>query len=91
MNQISQIAFTPDGVVITYLDLATDVRNEGRLLAHHVLHIDASSGRDYLDEVENLQEAAKALLADALEDFHNTEPWGQPALPGMANDDDEED
>lgn len=78
MKIINTIQFLDDGaVVLTYLDPATDVRNRELLLASHQLCIrPGRGGRDYLDEIEDVRDAARRLLDDALEDWATTTDVG---------------
>jgi hypothetical protein len=78
-TQIRSI-YLADGLVeIVYIDLPADVRANGTLAQSHTLSIDTDNG-DYTAEREALEEAALAMLRDALEDF-NAPPAVLP-MPG---------
>lgn len=76
MNQVSAVQFVEDGsVLVTYMDPGTDVRNRGLVIKTHQVHVKpGEGGKDYLDEIEDVRDAVKRLLRDALEDFDNTDP-----------------
>lgn len=84
MRQISTVSFLEDGsVVIVYMDPSQDVRNRGLVIQSHQVHIARGQGtKDYADEIDDVDDALKRLLDDALEDWHNTEAVG----PATAND-----
>jgi hypothetical protein len=70
VSQVIRSIFFGDGLVeIVYMDLPADVRANGTLAQSHTLSIDTEHG-DYDTEREAVEEAALALLRDALEDFH---------------------
>ena len=81
---IGSVSFGEDGsVLITYMTMPTDVRNRGLLIGSHQIQISpGEAGKDYGDEIEDVRDAAGRLLADALEDFGNTEPFE----PGSTDD-----
>lgn len=68
---IRGISIQPDGVMIEYLDVATDIRTNGLTLNHTCF---IPFGDDYDDELEEVVEAAQRALSDALDDFDNLEP-----------------
>jgi hypothetical protein len=70
---ISTITFMEDGVLVVYMDPEVDVRNEGKLILTHQLHVSGETSSDYGDEIEDLRDAARRLLSDALEDFDTTQ------------------
>lgn len=83
MRAVDSVSFTPDGgVVISFLDPATDVRNRGLLTMGHQLVIQpGEGGRDYGDEVEDLRDAVRRLLDDAMNDWATTTDVGVPMTP----------
>lgn len=72
--QISTIAFERDGLVVTYLDTATDVRVNGKVILSHqaMLSLDHP---DYGEDAQLLHRQAVRLLQNALEDFANSAPY----------------
>lgn len=72
---IASISFSEEGAVaITWMDVSTDVRNGGLLVASHQLLVNpGDGGKDYGDEIDAVRDAALGLLDDALEDFATTE------------------
>lgn len=74
MRVVSTVTFMEDGsVVIVYLDPSSDVRNRGLLVQSHQLHIGrGDDAKDYGEEIDDLNDAIKRLLDDALDDFVNT-------------------
>lgn len=85
-RQVSSVTFLEDGsVVIVYMDPSSDVRNRGLVIQSHQIHIARGEGtKDYGDEIDDVDDAVKRLLDDALEDFLNTEAVG-PGKPDDAN------
>jgi hypothetical protein len=84
---ITNIAIEPDGVNLTYLTLPDDLRENG-LAAQHQISI--PTAQDYGEEIDNVKEAALALLEDALEDFTHIPVYEAPQADDP-DDDDEED
>lgn len=81
--RINTIAFEPEGLVVTYLDVATDVRVEGKVILNHQAMI-SGAHPDYADDIEALHHQAKRLLQNALEDFAESAPFS----PDDVDDDD---
>lgn len=71
---IQQVAFTEGGLVVQYAELPTDVRARGRLVMGHQLSISAAHP-DYREDIEALYRKTQRLLANALEDFEEAEPY----------------
>lgn len=73
---IASVSFQmDDSVIITYMDAVQDERNGGLLVANHQIQVHpGEGGRDYGDEIEDVRDAVKRLLADALNDFVATPP-----------------
>lgn len=65
---VSSVVFSEDGVELAFMAMPGDVRNEGLLLSSRVLAV-ARSHPSYTDEIEELESAARALVADVLEDW----------------------
>lgn len=78
MMVVQSLSFLEDGsVAVTYMDSTTDVRNRELLVMHHQLLIrPGTQGKDYLDEIEDVRDAVKRLLDDALEDWQTTTDVG---------------
>lgn len=76
MIAISTVTFIEDGsVLVTYMDPTTDVRNRGLVIkTHQVRVLPGQGGKDYEDEIEDIRDAVKRLLKEALEDFDHTDP-----------------
>lgn len=86
---VSVVAFLPDGgVEVQWMDVATDVRNQGLLIANHSLRIRSGTSQDYLADIETLQSMCVALLTDALEDFDSTEAVDLNVDPDEDDEDD---
>lgn len=80
---IEGIDISPDGVSISYLRLPLDIRKNGLAWRHQVF---VPAGSDYDDELEALNDAALALLADVLDD----EDRAEPIEPQEEEDDDDD-
>lgn len=74
--EVSTIQFAEDGsVLVTFMDTVEDIRNRGLVVQTHQVHVfPGKGGRDYGDEIEDIREAAKRLVKDAMDDFNHTEP-----------------
>jgi hypothetical protein len=83
-TEIFSIQLDVDNVVIAYMNVPNDVRVEGMVGLQHQIRIDLAHP-DYADDADLLRRHAQRMLANALDDFHNSEPWMPPA------DDDEDD
>lgn len=86
---IAGVSFLEDGsVIVTYMDAVQDQRNRGLLVANHQIQIHpGDDGRDYADEIEDVRDAVKRLLSDALQDFVNTLPASEEADNERPHDD----
>lgn len=84
-RQIHSISFSPDGVAIAYMDVPTDIRVNGAVVAQHQVQISASHP-GYRTDILDLIEVARGLLSSALEDFDTTQPF----LPEAEDDEDDE-
>lgn len=71
MNQLMGIDFGPEGLGLGYTRVPADIRKNGLAWQHQVF---VPHGSDYDDEIEALVEAARALLADVLDDEDRAEP-----------------
>lgn len=83
-RQIHSISFSPDGVAVAYMDVPTDVRAGGHVIAQHQVQISAAHP-DYRMDILELIESARALLSNALEDFDASTPF----VPEEIDEDDE--
>lgn len=81
--EIFALNFDPEAVVVSYMDVPTDVRVEGKVALQHQARLDISHP-DYREDAETLRRLAQRMLGNALDDFHNSEPWDP-------EDDDEDD
>lgn len=88
MRTVASVQFVEDGsMVVVYMDAARDVRNRELLVMSHQLHImpGRPGGHDYEDEIEDVRDAVKKLLNDALEDFeapvHPSDPSYRDPAP----------
>lgn len=79
MRLIATVALEPDALVLTYMTLPADLRENG-LAAQHQLTI--PKGSDYDDEIEAVTDAVHALLADALDDFSKVPEYVPPEEEG---------
>lgn len=70
---VGSIAFSEEGPVLVSWMEPTDVRNGGLLMMTKSMEIHpGEDGKDYGEEIEDVKDAIKRLLADALEDFEAT-------------------
>lgn len=83
--QINAIAFEPGGVVISYIEIPTDVRVKGAVVMQHQVSLSADHP-DYAEDISSLHARAVKALKNALEDFHSSEPY----TPGEDDDEDDE-
>lgn len=61
-----------EAILINYMIPAKDVRNRELLMMSHQLCVNrGDGGRDYGDEIDAVEDAALALLRDALEDWES--------------------
>lgn len=74
---VSNIGFSDDGVELTFMEVPGDVRNDGRLVRtrNYAVRWDHPS---YADELEELRDKARTLVADIDEDWPAAPVW-QPA------------
>lgn len=82
--EVQSITFMEDGVVVQYIDTATDVRVKGQVVRQTQLSLSAKHP-DYRDDIEGLHVKAVRMLKNALEDFEESDP----VLPSDAPDVDE--
>lgn len=68
---IRSIALTPESLLVEYVEVKADLRENG-LALNHVLHIPRDE--EYVEGIELLEAAAGAVLQDALDDFHLLPP-----------------
>jgi len=90
MRAVRSVEFLEDGsVLIVYMDPTTDVRNRNLLVHSHQLHVArGDTMKDYGDEIDDVTDAVKRLLDDALEDWNNTAPTATSSST-TSNDDNE--
>jgi hypothetical protein len=84
-TQIFSVMFDPDSVVMAYMNVPNDVRVQGMVGLQHQIRIDLAHP-DYAEDAAALQHAARSMLRNVLEDFHNSEPFD----PDLEDDDDDE-
>lgn len=82
--RIFSVSFDEAGIIVGYMDTATDVRVEGAVVLQHQARLDAGHP-DYGDDIALLQRMAEKTLKNALEDFATSDPW----KPEDDEDDDE--
>lgn len=83
-TEIFSIQLDVDNVVMAYMNIPNDVRVEGMVGLQHQIRIDLAHP-DYAEDAEMLRGIAGRMLRNALEDFHNSDPWE----PEEEGDDDE--
>lgn len=93
---VQGVQFVEDGVLVTYMQPPTDVRNRELLVLSHQLLVVRGGKDGYGDELDDLYEACQNFLADKLEDFLTSTDVGihpppARAEPAADDDDDEED
>ncbi len=74
--EVASVIFGEDGgVLVSFFQPTTDVRNRGLLVMARQLQIapGEEGGADYRDEIEDVRDAVRRLLKDALEDFDTTD------------------
>lgn len=84
-TQIFSIQFDPEIVVMAYMNIPNDVRVEGMVGLQHQIRIDLAHP-DYAEDAAALQHMASRMLRNALEDFHDSDPFD----PDLEEDDDDE-
>jgi hypothetical protein len=84
-TQIFSIQLDPDAVVMAYMNIPNDVRAEGMVGLQHQIRIDLMHP-DYAEDAAALQHMASRMLRNALDDFHNSEPFD----PDQEPDDEDE-
>lgn len=83
--EVANIAFGDEGIALQYIDAATDIRVDGRLVLAHQLQLHAGHP-DYADAIERLQALAVAVVRSALEDYAESVPYH----PDVEEDPDDE-
>lgn len=71
--QVQSITFMDDGLVVTYMDVDTDIRVEGKVVRSSQLSVSAKHP-DYRDDIEGLHARVVRVLKNALEDFEESDP-----------------
>lgn len=70
---VQSVTFMQDGIVVQYMDLASDVRVKGALVRSQQLSL-SSAHPDYRDDIEALHSRVVRVLKNALEDFEDSDP-----------------
>lgn len=84
--QINAIAFEPGGLVVSYIEIPTDVRVKGAVVMQRQVSLSAEHP-DYAEDISSLHSRVVKVLRNALEDFHDSDPY----TPGDDEDDDDDD
>lgn len=84
--QVGSVSFEPEGITVQYIEVPEDIRMSGKLVHQHQLQISAAHP-DYREAIESLHRRVQRLLADALEDFAESEPY----VPEPEDEDEDED
>ena len=83
--EVDGLQFLPSGgLAITFMELPTDVRVQGQVVMQRHVTL-APSHPDYADDIDLLRRQVVKVLRNALEDFHNSEPYDP------RNDDEDDD
>lgn len=82
---IASVAFDPEGLVLTFMTLPDDLRENGLGQQHQIT---VPRGADYEDEIEAVEDALHALIEDALDDFSKVPAYEPPTDDDEENDDD---
>lgn len=77
--RISAIAFEHDLLVISYIELPTDVRVKGQVVQQHQVQLSLEHP-DYDEDASALHARAVKALRNALEDFETSDPY-DPETP----------
>lgn len=72
--EIFAVNFDTDSVVVAYMRAPQDVRVGGNVALQHQARLDMSHP-DYAEDADNLRRLAQRMLSNALQDFHDSEPW----------------
>lgn len=83
-TEIFSIQFDVDNIVMAYMQVPDDVRVQGLVGIQHQIRMDLGHP-DYAEDADLLRRHAQRMLANALEDFNNSEPFD----PDEDDDDDE--
>ena len=83
--QIHSVQFGEDGCAIAYMQVPTDIRVQGRVIASHQVQLHASHP-DYRADIRELADLAQKVLTNALEDFNASDPF----IPGLGDDEDDD-
>lgn len=71
--EVQSLTFVQGGIVVQYMDLASDVRVKGALVLSRQLSISAGHP-DYGEDIETLHARVVRVLKNALEDFEDSDP-----------------
>lgn len=82
--RIQAIAFEPDALIVSFVELPTDVRVNGRVVVQRQIQLSLEHP-DYAEDADGLHARAVKAVRNALEDWTNSEPH----MPEAEDDDDE--
>lgn len=82
--EIFGVQFDPDAVIVSYMVVPDDVRVDGMVGIQHQIRLDRGHP-DYGDDAVGLIHRVQRMVANALQDFRNSEPVD----PADDEDDDE--
>lgn len=71
VRQVRGVTFTPDGVFVEFMSLASDIRDNGLVMNHTLLIPDENT---YHDAIDALITDVLTLLDAALTDFESSPP-----------------
>ena len=83
--EIFAVQFDVDNVVVSYMTIPNDVRVNGMVGLQHQIRMDLGHP-DYAEDAATLRQLAGRMLRNALDDFHNSDPFD----PDIEDDDDDE-
>ena len=89
MIQIASVTFVDGAAVVQYMDTATDVRVKGSVVLQHQITLSAQHP-DYRDDIESLHHKVSRIVANALEDFAESEPVEPRDLDGPSEEEQEQ-
>ena len=72
--EIFSVAFDVDAVIVGYMHVPTDVRVGGNVALQHQMRLDIGHP-DYAEDADKLRNRARRMVENALEDFHDSEPY----------------
>lgn len=84
--EVMGVQFDPEGGMVVAFMESTDIRVKGAVVRQQQVRIDGRHP-DYGDDIESLQRKIKKVLANAMDDFNDSEPY-VPELDDEGDDDD---